>query len=120
MNVTDVFKLSAGARYEHVKQDPTAAGNDKFAGVADRDFNAFSASFGALYKLTHAWAVAGNIAYTEGARAGALRTVRQRTARRDRPVPDRQSGRAEGKSRLRRCVAALREWSEQGQHRRIL
>ncbi len=68
-NVTDALKLSAGARYEHVKQDPTAAGNDKFASAADRDFNAVSASLGALYKLTPAWAVAGNIAYTERAPA---------------------------------------------------
>ncbi|CAD6526392.1 putative TonB-dependent receptor [Paraburkholderia kirstenboschensis] len=68
-NVTDAFKLSAGARYEHVKQDPTTAGNDKFANAADRDFNAVSASLGAFYKLTPAWAVAGNIAYTERAPA---------------------------------------------------
>lgn len=66
-NVTDAFKLSAGARYEHVKQDPTAAGNDRFASAMDRDFNAVSASLGALYKFTPAWSVAGNVAYTERA-----------------------------------------------------
>lgn len=68
-NVTDAFKLSAGARYEHVKQQPTAAGNDKFASAHDRDFNAVSASLGALYKLTSLWSVAGNVAYTERAPA---------------------------------------------------
>ncbi len=68
-NVTDAFKLSAGARYEHVKQQPTAAGNDKFASAHDRDFNAISASLGALYKLTPVWSVAGNVAYTERAPA---------------------------------------------------
>ena len=68
-NVTDAFKLSAGARYEHVKQEPTAAGNDRFASATDRDFNAISASLGALYKLTPVWAVAGNVAYTERAPA---------------------------------------------------
>ncbi|MDQ0627355.1 iron complex outermembrane receptor protein [Paraburkholderia graminis] len=68
-NVTDALKLSAGARYEHVKQQPTAAGNDKFASAHDRDFNAVSASLGALYKLTSLWSVAGNVAYTERAPA---------------------------------------------------
>lgn len=68
-SVTDALKLSAGARYEHVKQEPTAAGNGKFAGAADRDFNPLSASLGALYKLTPAWSVAGNVAYTERAPA---------------------------------------------------
>ncbi len=67
--MTDAFKLSAGARYEHVKQQPTAAGNDKFASAHDRDFNAVSASLGALYKLTSLWSVAGNVAYTERAPA---------------------------------------------------
>lgn len=68
-NVTDAFKLSAGARYEHVKQDPVAGGNDRFANVTDRDFNAVSASLGALYKLSRVWSVAGNVAYTERAPA---------------------------------------------------
>uniref|UniRef100_E1TFY3 TonB-dependent receptor n=1 Tax=Burkholderia sp. (strain CCGE1003) TaxID=640512 RepID=E1TFY3_BURSG len=68
-NVTDAFKLSAGLRYEHVKQQPTAAGNDKFASARDRDFNAVSASLGALYKLTPLWSVAGNVGYTERAPA---------------------------------------------------
>ncbi|WP_051361691.1 TonB-dependent receptor [Burkholderia sp. WSM2230] len=68
-NVTDALTLSAGARYEHVKQQPTAAGNDKFASARDRDFNAVSASLGALYKLTPLWSVAGNVGYTERAPA---------------------------------------------------
>ncbi|WP_408152349.1 TonB-dependent receptor [Paraburkholderia strydomiana] len=68
-NVTDAFKLSAGARYEHVKQDPVANGNDRFASATDRDFNALSASLGALYKLSPVWSVAGNAAYTERAPA---------------------------------------------------
>ncbi|NML30503.1 TonB-dependent receptor [Paraburkholderia sp. G-4-1-8] len=67
--VTDAFRLSAGARYEHVQLSPTAAGNERFLGVTDRDFNAFSASLGALYKLTPAWSVAGSLAYTERAPA---------------------------------------------------
>jgi len=67
--VTDAFKLSAGARYEHVTQDPTAAGNDRFATAMDRDFNAVSASLGALYRFAPAWSVAGNVAYTERAPA---------------------------------------------------
>ncbi len=68
-NVTDALKLSAGARYEHVKQQPAAAGNGKFASARERDFNAASASLGALYKLTPLWSVAGNAAYTERAPA---------------------------------------------------
>ncbi|WP_288830876.1 TonB-dependent receptor [uncultured Paraburkholderia sp.] len=68
-NVTDAFRLSASARYEHVKQEPTAIGNDKFASAADRDFNAVSASLGALYKLTSVLSVAGDVAYTERAPA---------------------------------------------------
>jgi len=68
-NLTDAFKLSAGLRYEHVKQQPTTAGNDKFASARDRDFNAVSASLGALYKLTPLWSVAGNVGYTERAPA---------------------------------------------------
>ncbi|SAL54678.1 TonB-dependent receptor [Caballeronia sordidicola] len=67
--VTDALKLSAGARYEHVKQEPTVVGNEKFVGSPDRDFNAVNLSLGALYKLSPAWAVAGNVAYSERAPA---------------------------------------------------
>jgi iron complex outermembrane receptor protein len=66
-NVTPALKLSVGARYEHVKLDPTPNGNDKFASAQGRDFNAGSVSAGALYKLAPAWSVVGNVAYTERA-----------------------------------------------------
>lgn len=65
--VTDALTLSVGARYEHVKIDPTAGGNEKFAAAASRDFNAGSVSAGALFKLNPIWSVAGNVAYTERA-----------------------------------------------------
>lgn len=68
-NVTDALKLSAGARYEYVKQDPTAAGNDRFSNATARNFNAASASLGALYKLNPIWSLAGSVAYTERAPA---------------------------------------------------
>lgn len=64
---TDALKLSMGARLEHVKLDPTPAGNARFAGARSRDFNAGSLSAGALYKLAPAWSVAGNVSYTERA-----------------------------------------------------
>ncbi|CAB3678311.1 hypothetical protein LMG27174_02507 [Paraburkholderia rhynchosiae] len=35
----------------------------------DRDFNAVSASLGALYKCTPAWSVVSNVAYTDRASA---------------------------------------------------
>jgi iron complex outermembrane recepter protein len=66
-SVTDALKLSVGARYEHIKIDPTAGGNEKFASAQSRDFNAGSVSAGALFKLTPAWSVVGNVAYTERA-----------------------------------------------------
>jgi iron complex outermembrane receptor protein len=65
--VNDALKLSVGARIEHVKLAPTAAGNEKFEGASSRDFNAGSLSLGALYKLTPVWSVAANVAYTERA-----------------------------------------------------
>lgn len=64
---TDALKLSMGARLEHVKLDPTPAGNARFVGARSRDFNAGSLSAGALYKLAPAWSVAGNVSYTERA-----------------------------------------------------
>jgi iron complex outermembrane recepter protein len=64
---TDALKLSVGARIEHVKLDPTPAGNERFVGARSRDFNAGSLSAGALYKLAPAWSVAGNLSYTERA-----------------------------------------------------
>lgn len=117
-NVTDALKLSAGARYEHVKQEPTAAGNDKFAGAADRDFNAVSASLGALYKLTPVWSVAGNVAYTE--RAPALYELfangpHDATGQYLIGNPDAQK-----EGRVGGPVTAFRERAEQGQHRRVL
>jgi iron complex outermembrane receptor protein len=66
-NVTDALKLSLGARYEHVGIDPTSGGNEKFADARQRDFNAGSVSAGALFRLTSAWSVVGNVAYTERA-----------------------------------------------------
>ena len=65
--VNDALKLSAGARYEYVKLEPTAGGNEKFAGAPERDFNAGSVSAGALYRLDPAWSIVGNVAYTERA-----------------------------------------------------
>ncbi len=65
--VTQRLKLSAGARLEHVKLDPTPNGNERFANAQGRDFNAGSVSAGALYQLAPAWSLAGNIAYTERA-----------------------------------------------------
>ncbi|KMQ79889.1 Zinc-regulated outer membrane receptor [Candidatus Burkholderia pumila] len=66
-DMTDAIKLSLGARYEHVKIDPTAGGNEKFADAMSRDFNAGSVSAGATFKLNTAWSVVGNVAYTERA-----------------------------------------------------
>ncbi|WP_244831009.1 TonB-dependent receptor [Caballeronia sp. TF1N1] len=65
--VNDALTLSVGARYEHVKIDPTAGGNEKFASAMSRDFNAGSVSAGALFKLNPIWSVVGNLAYTERA-----------------------------------------------------
>ncbi|MDR5773944.1 MULTISPECIES: TonB-dependent receptor domain-containing protein [unclassified Caballeronia] len=65
--VNDALMLSVGARYEHVKIDPTAGGNEKFASAMSRDFNAGSVSAGALFKLNPIWSVVGNLAYTERA-----------------------------------------------------
>ncbi|WP_323122100.1 TonB-dependent receptor [Burkholderia alba] len=64
---TDALKFSLGGRIEHVKLDPTPAGNARFAGAKTRDFNAGSVSAGALYKLTPVWSLAGNVSYTERA-----------------------------------------------------
>lgn len=66
-SVTQALKLSVGGRIEHAKLDPTAAGDSKFAGSPQRDFNAGSLSAGASYKLTPVWSVVGNVAYTERA-----------------------------------------------------
>ncbi|WP_250527752.1 TonB-dependent receptor [Caballeronia sp. GAWG2-1] len=65
--LNDALTLSVGARYEHVKIDPTAGGNEKFASAMSRDFNAGSVSAGALFKLNPIWSVVGNLAYTERA-----------------------------------------------------
>lgn len=64
---TDALKLSAGARIEHVRLDPSANGDDKFGFARSRDFNAGSVSAGALYQLAPAWSLAGNVSYTERA-----------------------------------------------------
>lgn len=64
---TQALKFSLGGRVEHVKVDPTPAGNERFAGAGSRSFTTGSVSFGALYKLDPVWSVAGSVSYTERA-----------------------------------------------------
>ncbi|MEJ8795572.1 TonB-dependent receptor [Trinickia caryophylli] len=66
---TQALELSVGARIEHVRTDPTAESDSKFASARRRDFNAGSLSAGARYALTPAWSLVGNVAYTERAPA---------------------------------------------------
>ncbi|GAB7535866.1 TonB-dependent receptor [Burkholderia sp. 3C] len=64
---TEALKFSLGGRIEHIKVDPTPAGNERFAGASARTFNAGSVSFGSLLKLNPVWSVAGSVSYTERA-----------------------------------------------------
>ncbi|WP_235837756.1 TonB-dependent receptor [Chitinasiproducens palmae] len=61
------LKVSLGARYERVRLQPDAAGNERFAGAASREFNAGSAALGSIFQLAPNWSVAGNLSYTERA-----------------------------------------------------
>ncbi len=64
---TQALKFSLGGRIEHVKLDPTPAGNERFAGANGHGFNTGSVSFGTLYKLNPVWSLAGSVSYTERA-----------------------------------------------------
>lgn len=64
---TQRLKVSLGGRVERTMLSPTAAGNERFASAEDRNFTTGSVSLGGLYRLTPAWAVAADIAYTERA-----------------------------------------------------
>lgn len=116
--VTQRLKLSAGARLEHVKLDPTPNGNERFANAQGRDFNAGSVSAGALRVRDVARQRPRRCELIE--RADVLRALRERAARRDRPVSDRQSGCAEREGGLDGSVAALRARPQQGERGRVL
>ncbi|KAF1016519.1 MAG: TonB-dependent receptor [Burkholderia sp.] len=63
----EALKLYLGGRIEHVKLDPTSAGNERFANASGHSFNIGSVSFGTLYKLNPVWSLAGSVSYTERA-----------------------------------------------------
>ncbi|AOY92023.1 TonB-dependent receptor [Cupriavidus sp. USMAA2-4] len=60
------LKLDLGGRLDHSRVRSSANGNERFSD-ASRSFNAASASAGLLYKLTPAWSLSSNLAYTERA-----------------------------------------------------
>src|SRR5690606_28974190 len=65
--VNERLTVSAGARVDHTRLSPSARGVERFRGADSREFNAGSFSLGSVYKLTSAWSVAANAAYTERA-----------------------------------------------------
>lgn len=66
LDTAENLKLSLGGRLDHSSIKARADGNDRFAD-ASRSFNAGSASAGVLYKLSGAWSLTSNVAYTERA-----------------------------------------------------
>jgi iron complex outermembrane receptor protein len=68
------WKLSFGARRESARVKSEGGGNidastgaPQFDPAQERSFNPASGAFGALYRLDKAWAVAGNLSYTQRA-----------------------------------------------------
>ena len=116
--VVPALKLSLGGRFEHVKVDPDPAGVENSRGAAARIQR--GQPVGRRTVLADARVVGGGQRRVHRTRADLLRAVFERPARRDRPVPDRQPERVEGKGRIDRPVAALCERAEPWQRRRVL
>lgn len=65
---TERLNLSLGARLEHVRIDPDAKGDERFAAAdSASSFTAASLSSGAVYQLTPIWSLAASLGYTERA-----------------------------------------------------